>query len=250
MQRFCANIVAIKDRVSSSTILLLVARGGAMSGTEGIAAVAERIRDRAHQLASERAVLELVQAEQDQQQSILDEEIDKCAKVRRAYLTSVRSRHGVELELCSKMEDQKTECMESIEKMQQESKDILAHKQELQANWEELLREVLSVHSLHKEVYRRSIQASIEDREKHTLKRSRQLSTLSQHIDTFHKNKENMEAEKKKLVEEAGRLAKSEHREEEEISKLDAQVRDSLTKVRLVLTVHLPHKSTSYRIQV
>ena len=46
--------------------------------------MAARIQDRASQLMSERRVLDLVKAEEEEQQAILDEELETCGAVRSA----------------------------------------------------------------------------------------------------------------------------------------------------------------------
>lgn len=205
--------------------------------TEGIAAVAERIRERANQLNSELAVLELVKTEQDQQQAILDDEVDKCESVRRKYLSSTRSRHGIELELW-RIEGQRKDCRESIEEQRQQTKDILEYKQELQENWESLVRDVLSVHSLHREIYRHSIHNSIEEREKLTVKRDRQLSALAQHVDSFNNSKEKIKEEQKVVGEEIENLKRSEQQGDAKVSSLAAQIREMLAKVKLSIALY------------
>ena len=201
-----------------------------MSGIEGIAAVAERIRDRANQLQSERAVLELVKAEQDQQQAILDEEGEVCGQVRRKYLTALRSRHGVELELW-KMEEQKRECIEATEQLEQESKDILAYKEEIQENWERLVRDVIAPHTLHQEIYRHSFQASMDHVEKMDVKRNQQLSFLAMQIDAFRKERKRMESEKTHLQEEATQMEESKQKEDEEMAELATKSSEAAAEV-------------------
>lgn len=198
--------------------------------------MAARIQDRASQLISERRVLDLIKTEQDQQQAVLDDEMESYVVVRREYLSAIRSRHGVELELW-KIKEQKKECIESMEQMQRETQDLLELKEEVQSNWEELVNNVLADHHLKREIYRRSIQATIDEREEQVLQRTRQLECLSQRIQAFRKNIQSAESEEERTQEEIEELKEKEQEEDEEVSNLASQVRDMVAKVKVELSV-------------
>ena len=197
---------------------------------EGIAAVAARIQDRASQLMSERRVLDLVKAEEEEQQAILDEELEMCGAVRREYLSAIRSRHGIELELW-KIEEQKKECVESMETLQDETLDLRAYKEELQGDWEDLAGNVLAGHHLKREIYRCSIQAHIGKREQQMLKRKRQLMAVTQKVDVFREDTQSAEEEKERIRKDLENLKNTELEEDEDLSNLALRVREMVAKV-------------------
>lgn len=198
---------------------------------QGIAAVAAQIQDRALQLSSEQAVLELVQAEQAGQQALLNEASDECGAVRRDFLAGVRMRYGVELELW-KVQGKKQECIEALDKLHLEAEDLRAHKEEIQSNWGLTVSDLLADHQLKQEIYRYSIQTSMDERAKIMEKRSSQLQSLSASVATFRTDKVSMKKEKEKLLEALKNQREAEQAEDEEISNIGLEVQKMIDKVR------------------
>lgn len=221
------DAIVVEQQASKATAIM----SSLPPAAEGIAAVAARIQDRANQLSSERAVLELVQAEQAEQQALLDEAAEECGLVRREYLSAIRARHGVELELW-RVESLKTACLESMDKLQQETKEMRQYKEELQSSWGQLVNDALADHQLKREIYRHSAQASIGQREDLMQKRSRQLASLQKRIETFRRNERSIEQEKKKIQKELEQFKKAEQKEDEEVSKLALEVKEVVAKVK------------------
>ena len=207
---------------------------GARGASEGIHAVAARIQDRASQLMSERRVLDLVKAEQDQQQAALDEEMESCGMVRREYLSAVRSRHGLELELW-KIEEQKKECMASIKKLQDETESFQAKKQEIQSSWEDLVSNVLADHYLNREIYRHSMQSQIQGRDELISHRNQQLIALTQDVAYFRNANHEARHQQTRLQEEIEDLKDAEEEEDKELSHIAAQVHEMIAKVCLLI---------------
>ena len=198
---------------------------------EGMAAVVARIQDRAAQLVSERRMLTLVEAEEEEQQTILNDEQEAWGTVRLEYLSAMRSRHGVEEELW-KMEEHKKDCLESMEVLQNETQELCVHKETIQADWEELAGNVLVGHDLKREIYRSSIQAHMETREQQLMKRKRQLMAIHQKVDSYRKDTQSAEKETSKLERAVKRLKSTELEEDEDLSNLALRVRETVAKVR------------------
>lgn len=206
---------------------------GAATGTsEGIHAVAARIQDRIVQLQSERRVLELVKAEQDEQQMALDEEMEASGLVRQDYLTAMRARHGVELELL-KIEDKKKECEKSLENLQQKAQDLQTQKEEVQSSWDDMVTNVFADHHLKREIYRSSIQSQIEQREGLISSRTAQLATLAKGVESFRKSMEEVKEEKIRLENEIEELEQAAETEDDEVHSVANKVRDMVAKVKI-----------------
>lgn len=176
-------------------------------------------------------MLALVEAEEEEQQTKLNDEQEAWSTVRFEYLSAIRSRHGVEEELW-KMEEHKKDCLESMEALQNETRELGAHKETIQADWEDLAGNVLVGHDLKREIYRSSIQAHMETREQHLMKRQRQLTTIHQKVNSYRKDTESAEKETSKLERAAKHLKSTELAEDAELSNLALRVRETVAKVR------------------
>lgn len=206
-----------------------------MSMTPDIAAIADKIQDRANQLDSERAVLGLVQAECNDQQQILDGEIESYEQDRQTYLLTLRSRHGIELEYY-KIQDQKKDCVEATTKMEYEIQQLEEEKEGIQTKWETTLSTVISHHYIQQEIYRRSCIHDIDNREQQTALRSRQLFVLATKIDNMHKTNDKSKQEEKQIEAKLIEMKQTEQEEEEETLKIAEQIRQAVQKVNKIHT--------------
>ena len=201
------------------------------SASQGIAAVAAQIQDRALQLSSEKTILELTQIELAKQQAVLDEAAEECAAVRKDYLTTLRMRHGVELEMWN-VQGRTQECTRDIEKMQQEIEEMRADKQEIQSNWEQVCGDLLAGHHLKQEIYRYSLQTSLNERAAIVEKRQEQLQSLSKSIATLRDEETHMKREQDNIEKELKRLHEAERDEEKDLDRLAQETKEMIIKVR------------------
>jgi len=199
--------------------------------SDSIAAIATRIQDRASTLQSEERVLELVQAEEGEQQALLDQALESCGVVRREYLQAIRTRHGLELELWM-IEGQKSQSLEAIDELREETEELQTYKEKVQADWEHLVSDVMVHQTLKQEIYRHSIQAHIGKREKQMTKRQQQLMVVNDKTEALRADTGNLHVERERLEEELETLGNVEVKEDEDLSNLAVRVREMVAKVQ------------------
>ena len=201
-----------------------------MSGS--IAALAQQIQDRALRLNSEQAVLELLQAEQDDVQAELNETQQEGRVVRTACLSATRARHGVELELW-KIEARKHECLEALDRLHRDTEVLVESKQRVQEQWESTVEEMLAPHQLHQQIYRHSVKASMNQREGLLEKRDQQLKSLAQRTQQLGRDEKSIQATQKKLEREMAGFPTKEREQDNELSDLARKVKEAIAKVGL-----------------
>lgn len=144
-----------------------------------MAAVATRIKARLSELATERALVEFVKSDLEGLQNVLGEEIRKNGTVRRSMLSTVRARHGVELELW-KVREQQEARLAKVHEYQRETDEAKDEENELQEAWEETVKGVYVDHDLQRELYKRSVQGCIRRRAQRVEEREQRLRQLEQ----------------------------------------------------------------------
>lgn len=200
-------------------------------GDNGIYAVADRIQSRAVELAKERALVELAKSELEQLQRVLDEETRKNGAVRRSMLSTVRSRHGVELELW-KIREQHEALLSKLDEYQRETDEAKDQVSELQEVWEKDVRELYVDHDLELELYKRSVQGRIRRRERRIEERERRLRQLEQESKAFEDEAKLMSDQMKQLEQKILETDDREAAEDEEVAALAMQIRATVAKVR------------------
>ena len=200
-------------------------------GDNSIYAVADRIQSRAMELAKERALVELAKSELEQLQHVLDEETTRNRAVRRTMLSTVRARHGVELELW-KIREQHEALLSKLDEYQRETVEAKDQVNELQEVWEKAVRELYVDHDLELELYKRSVQGRIRRREQRTEERERRLRQLEQESRAFEDEAKLMLDQMKKIEEKILETDDREAAEDEEVAALAMQIRATVAKVR------------------
>jgi len=204
-------------------------------GENSIAAVAARIQERANEVASERAAVELAKAQLQELQTLLKNERKMNDTIRRIMLSTVRSRHGVEMELC-KIRDEQEERLFNVEQYQRETQEAVEEMEQVHDVWEDTVRDVYVEHDLQRELYRRSVHGRIKRREQHMKERDQKLHQLAQETKIFEEETKRMEEETKQLEKNIIDLDSREEKEDEQVAALAMQIRATIAKVRNVLS--------------
>ena len=200
-------------------------------GENSIEIVATRIKERALELASERARVELAKAELSELQQLLDEETKTNGAIRRTMLSTVRSRHGVEMELW-KVRDQQEERFAKLGEYQRETDEANAEMAELRTAWGDAVRDLYVEHDLQRELYRRSVEGGIKRREQRIKERDQRLLQLVDETKVFQEETKRMVEETKKLEKNILDMDNREGKEDEEVAALSMNIRNTIAKVR------------------
>jgi hypothetical protein len=196
-----------------------------------MAAVATRIKARLSELATERALVELVKSDLEGLNYVLDEEIRKNGTVRRSMLSTVRARHGVELELW-KVREQQEARMDKVDEYQRETDEAEDQANVLHGDWEEAVKDLYVDHDLQRELYKRSVQGRIRRREQRVEEREQRLRQLEQESKTFENEARLMADQTKQLELKILDTDDREAAEDEEVAALAMQIRATVAKVR------------------
>ncbi|CAB9520821.1 expressed unknown protein [Seminavis robusta] len=211
-----------------------------MQASEGMASVAARIQERSLQLSSEQAVLELVQLEHGEYQAALDAENQQTREVRRKFLETASNRNGVELELWN-VESKRQDCVESTKRQEEEEERLCAARNEKQAEWEELVEDVLAGHALAQETYRTTFHNISRLRSDAVSKRKQQLAALDDHLKGLNRHDDPLAAEKERLQKALEELEANEQKEDGELARLAQEVQEHVatrSKLRESVRAH------------
>jgi hypothetical protein len=202
-------------------------------GNGDMAAVASRIQARLSELATERALVELVKSDLEGLQNVLNEEIRKHGTVRRSMLSTVRARHGVELELWKVREQQETR-LAKVHEYQRETEEVKDQANELQGAWEDAVKGLYVDHDLERELYKRSVQGCIRRREQRVEEREQRLRRLEQESKAFENEALLMADQAKQLEQKILDTDDREAAEDEEVAALAMQIRATVANVRSI----------------
>lgn len=199
-------------------------------GENSIAVVAARIQERANEVASERAAVELAKAELAQLEQVLKEESKQTARVRRTMLSTVRSRHGVEMELLQ-ICDQQEERLCKLEENQRETEQVKEEITKVHDEWEGAVKDLYVGHELQRELYRRSVSGRIKRREELVKEREERLRQIERETRAFEEETKRMMEETKRLEKSALEADSREQKEDEEMDALAMQIQATIQKV-------------------
>ena len=199
------------------------------ASTEGIAAVAARIQERSVQLSSERAVLQLVQLEQKEHEASLKDETALSQAVRQEYLSTTLARHGVELEVWNVKAKQEA-CLELLQAHETTTKSALETRNKYQAEWNEIVHQLATGHSISQCAYRNAMEAAIKIPSDSKETRKRQLDSLGDHLDSLDRHNRWIQ-EKERLQQELEELKVAESLGDDDVSCLALQVQEQVAKV-------------------
>lgn len=207
-------------------------------GENSIAAVAARIQERATEVASERAAVELAKAELAQLQNILQQEEKKTGAVRRTMLSTVRERHGVEMELY-KVCDLQEERLSKLDDYQRETNDAKEEMMQVHEDWEDTVDDLYVEHNLQRELYKRCVNGRIKRREECIKERDQKLRQLEQETKSFEEETKHMTEETRQLEENIVDMDSREEKEDEEVTALSMQIRATIQKVSGEIWYHV-----------
>jgi chromosome segregation ATPase len=204
------------------------------NNNNSMATVAARIQDRAMQLMSERATLEVVKTELEQIQTVANREQEENHSIRRTLLTTTRSRHGIELELFE-ARDQAENTTDSIDTLKQTTEEILEETAQAKLQWEDAVHKIYSTHQLEMDLYQRSLEGSVRKCEEQTNRRKERLQELEQKTDRLCREQESLVQETRSIQTEVEVIEQAEKHKDEQVSTLAEKVRTALAKVRAIL---------------
>jgi hypothetical protein len=204
-------------------------------------AVVSRIQERALHLASQRGLRDVAQAELETMENRLRQEQFTNAEIRRKLLIEVRNRHGLEIELLN-IRDQAKERAERIgdEKNQAMIEDKNADKMEYV--WKQSIQDIYASHEVQQQIYLRSLEKRIQNRQQESKKRERKMEFLNTQTSKFIQEELFMVDEVQRMQNAAQLIDLREETEDEEVSNLAMMIKVTLTKVR-TKRITSPHTS-------
>jgi chromosome segregation ATPase len=196
----------------------------------GIAAVAAKFQDRASQLVSEQATLDLnLEKLKEVQSKLRQEELDN-RKARLEMLTSVCKRQTIELDLM-KLEDEivvKERCVaqdrDEVEKLQAKIEHMRRYAATLEAYY--------STHTTETDLFRRIFEGEIRQKEQDAEQREQTLRNLLRNSEQVKLEIEDVNRQTEQLIQEQRQLELQAELEDEEIAAIGMQIKATLSKVR------------------
>lgn len=198
-----------------------------------LASIAVQIQDRALLLASERGLRDFAELEHNQARSVLHHETQRNSIVRKSMLQILRARHGFELEL-TRVREQQEEEHETNRTLQRQAARWKEQADGIEAAWKRSVQELYAKHQAKRQLYQQFLERRIESRRRKTKLEHDRLEFLERRAREMQAD-ENELTQQKDLVETEARLADSlEEPEDEEVSSLAMQIKETLSKVRCV----------------
>ena len=195
-----------------------------------LAAVASRIQERNNALRTEVATFELLQSQHAQAEQCLKADEKASAEVRRELLTSVRSRHGLELE-CLQLKDQTLQIDESTIELKTKTDVIKSRTQELERNFDEDHAPIYAKHDLSTKLYSMRSEACLVAAQKKKQRREDKLRSLREQTERQRGEANEMLMEKERIQEECMEMDRTEEEDDEETVALNMQIKAILAKV-------------------
>ena len=220
-------IVVTGDQEESTLSLM----SGRVSGSRNIATIAFELQERVTAFEIARDELNKARAELDQIESVASKEENHLLSTRTAFLEASRSRVDAELELYEARE-QATRSKKSINALEHSKQLIIKETTSIQSQWEDEVKSVYSTHQADMDIYRNSLDGTIRREEENSKKRKGRLNELEDRTEALTSDLGKALAESMELESNISEIASSEGHENEEVSSLAKQIRDTLEKVR------------------
>lgn len=206
--------------------------------SDSILAVANKIHERALQLASERGARDVAQAELESVRTILEEETKRFHKVRRRLLSSIRTRNGIELEVY-KIRDKHRENIETAIRLEKETKELEQQSHDLDRQWRETVSELCAPHQAKRDIYQRILESRLAKHQRTTERRKRKLDFLHNEANHCIEQRKSASTEIEELAALTTAMEDREENEDEEIASLSMQINAMISKVRSNFSVAL-----------
>jgi len=197
-------------------------------GENSIAAVAQRIQERANQVASERASVQVHKAELAELQALLQQEQAETYATRRTMLSTVRERHGVEMELFQ-IQDLLQERLDRLQEYEQETYQVQQEQAQVSDEWEETLQDYVEQY-MQRELYKRSVQGRIQQRQECIQERNDKLHQLQREQASFQRETKITVQETKRLEAKIVEMDSGEEKRDEQVAALSMQIQATIQK--------------------
>ena len=204
------------------------APAGATS-TGGIATVAQRIRDRAHQLSSTRSTLSHLRTTVATTRLAVTSARTDHAAARSDLLEAIRSRHGVELEVLA-VRRRTAKVEEEAERIKLQAEETRKSAAEIRERWAETESTLCVPHEVEAETYHLAAADAVRHLDERRAERVRQLEKLANRTEAAAEAASSMAAESDLLRSEMDAMAQREEAEDEDVAALAMQIRATIRK--------------------
>ena len=195
----------------------------------GIATVAQRIRDRAHQLESTRSDLSHLQRTVATTRLTVSAAQADHATVRSDLLAAVRSRHGVELEVLAVRRRTAAVEVES-ERLRHQAAQTRRSAAQIRERWASVESTLCVPHEVDAATYQMAAADAVRHLDEVRAERVRHLQKLATETAAATESAEEMATESASLRDEMDHLAEREEAEDEDVAALAMQIRATIRK--------------------
>jgi len=195
-----------------------------------LAAVASRIQERNNALCSELATLELLQPQCIQAEQCLKADEAASAKARRELLTSVRARHGLELERLN-IEDESRKIDESVAEARKAAEVVRAETEELRRKFDEEQAPVFAAHDLKSKLHTMRSESTLVAAQRKKARREERLRDLRERTERQSGEAKEHRLEAQSVREGCEEMDRREEEDDEETVALGMQIKSVLAKV-------------------
>ncbi len=202
------------------------------SSNNSISIVLARIQERANQLSSERATHELLCAEKEDAQKVLEENRHDTLALKRKLLKSIHDRTEIELSYF-RHQDAIQDCQNDLARIESSTKSLNEQVEGIQERAKNMAETIYSKHVVETELFRRQFSSHVEKLQERKRRRERQLDDLALQTEMFREEATAMHQERTQLRDDIQRMEEQETKEDEEITNNAIAIRDMITKVML-----------------
>lgn len=195
------------------------------------AAIASQIKDRAETLAREREICELSKVAKGKAQAEFDQVSKRNIGFRRKLLKSLRSRHGIELELF-RVNEQQDKQREKVTALKEEAKVLESQAKNMEMNWKRTVDELYASHQAKRELYQHCLERRIFQRQQHTQMLKNKTNFWERRASEMKADEKDLISQKENFLVQAKEADNREIEEDEAVSSLALQIKATLTKVR------------------
>jgi chromosome segregation ATPase len=144
-------------------------------------------------------------------------------------LSTVRERHGVEMELFQ-IQDLLQERLDKLQEYEQETYQVQQEQAQVSDEWEETLQDYVEQY-MQRELYKRSVQGRIQQRQECIQERSDKLHQLQREQASFQQETKIIVQETKRLEAKIVEMDSGEEKRDEQVAALSMQIQATIQKV-------------------
>jgi hypothetical protein len=198
----------------------------------------QQLQDRALLLLSERGRRDLAVQEQREAQAVVDAEEERCNSLRQQWLSSHRSRYGLELDVRNLLDRQRDEKLQ-LSKVQREMEDLQQIVTSRDAKLRETSQTFYAPHRTKRALYQTYLELFIAKRQRQVQLEHDRLQFLEKCTVDRKIKEQDYVNQIIQMDQESQLIDGQEQQEDEEISSLGLQIKATLSKVRI--PVHISH---------